>query len=51
MVLARSAKMNPAQIATYWWIALPETDFITQVDIAGPGFINFTLSADRTSKL
>lgn len=51
MVLARSAKMNPRQIATLLVEALPKTDFITQVDIAGPGFINFTLSADAALKI
>lgn len=51
MMLARSAKMNPRQIATLLVEALPETDFITQVDIAGPGFINFTLSADSVQQI
>ena len=51
MVLARSAKMNPRQIATLLVEALPETDFITQVDIAGPGFINFILSADAAQEI
>ena len=46
MMLAKSAKMNPRQIATLLVEALPESDFITNVEIAGPGFINFTLSAD-----
>jgi arginyl-tRNA synthetase len=51
MMLARSAKMNPRQIATLLVDVLPETDFITQVDIAGPGFINFTLSADAAQEI
>lgn len=51
MMLARSAKMNPRQIATLLVDALPETDFITKVDIAGPGFINFTLSADSAQQV
>ena len=51
MVLARSAKINPRQIATLLVEALPDTDFITQVDIAGPGFINFTLSADAAQEI
>jgi len=45
MMLARSVKMNPRQIATMLVDALAETDFISKVEIAGPGFINFTLSA------
>lgn len=48
MMLAKPAKMNPRQIATTIVEALPESDFITKVDIAGPGFINITLSADSS---
>jgi arginyl-tRNA synthetase len=48
MMLARSAKMNPRQIATLLVDKLAKADFITQVDIAGPGFINFTMSADAS---
>lgn len=51
MMLAKPAKMNPRQIATTLVEALPKTDFITQVDIAGPGFINFTLSADTSLQI
>ncbi|NQZ52819.1 MAG: arginine--tRNA ligase [Piscirickettsiaceae bacterium] len=51
MMLARSAKMNPRQIATFIVEALSNVDFITQVDIAGPGFINFTLSADSAQQI
>ncbi len=48
MMLAKPAKMNPRQIATILVESLPESDFITKVSIAGPGFINFTLSADSS---
>jgi arginyl-tRNA synthetase len=48
MMLAKAAKMNPRQIASALVEAIPATDFITKVDIAGPGFINFTLSADSS---
>lgn len=48
MMLAKPAKMNPRQIATTIVETLPESDLITKVDIAGPGFINFTLSADSS---
>ncbi len=51
MMLARPAKMNPRQIATQIVEALEDVEFITQVDIAGPGFINFTLSADSTLQI
>ncbi|HCD06330.1 MAG TPA: arginine--tRNA ligase, partial [Methylophaga sp.] len=46
MVLAKPAKMNPRQIATLIVDALPQHEMIDKVDIAGPGFINFTLSAN-----
>ncbi len=51
MMLARPAKMNPRLIATQIIEALPEVDFITQVDIAGPGFINFTLTANSAQQI
>lgn len=46
LMLAKPAKKNPRQIATTIVDVLPDSDFITKVDIAGPGFINFTLSSD-----
>lgn len=46
MMLAKPAKMNPRQIATEIIEALPATEFVTKVEIAGPGFINFFLSAE-----
>ena len=46
LVLAKPAKMNPRRIASLLVEAMPSTNFITKVDIAGQGFINFTLSAD-----
>lgn len=51
MMLARSAKMNPRQIAMHIVEAVADADFITKVDIAGPGFINFTLSADTAQQI
>ncbi len=44
MVLARVAKANPRQLAQQLIDALPASDLITGVEIAGPGFINFRLS-------
>ncbi len=46
MMLAKPAKSNPRQLAEKIVGALPSHDQITQVDIAGPGFINFTLASD-----
>lgn len=51
MMLARPAKMNPRQIATLLVDNLVKADFITGVEIAGPGFINFTLSADSAQQV
>lgn len=51
MMLAKPAKMNPRQIATEIVEALPATEFVTKVEIAGPGFINFFLSAEANQKV
>lgn len=42
--LARSARANPQQIARALVDAMPTSPMIHEVTIAGPGFINFTLS-------
>ena len=44
MQLARSLKANPRQIAEKLLAALPASPWVTKVDIAGAGFINFTLA-------
>ncbi len=44
MRLARSARKNPRELAATIIAALPDSEFIDKVDIAGPGFINFTIS-------
>ncbi len=44
LVLARQAKMKPRDIATALAKELVNTNNITKVDIAGPGFINLTIS-------
>ncbi|MBE9526020.1 MAG: arginine--tRNA ligase [Proteobacteria bacterium] len=44
MMLAKPARKNPRDIAAMIIEALPENDFVDQVDIAGPGFINFFVS-------
>lgn len=51
MMLAKPAKMNPRQIATILVEEIEHTDFITKIDIAGPGFINFTLSAESAQQV
>ena len=44
MQLARPAKRNPRQLAQAIVAALPASDAVAKVEIAGPGFINFFLS-------
>ncbi|MCU7835250.1 MAG: arginine--tRNA ligase [gamma proteobacterium symbiont of Taylorina sp.] len=46
MMLAKSARKNPRDIAVLIVDALPDNDFVEKVDIAGPGFINFFVSDD-----
>jgi arginyl-tRNA synthetase len=41
MILAKPAKMNPRLLAEKLLAALPKDSAITQIEIAGPGFINF----------
>lgn len=45
MQLAKPLKQNPRAIATSLINALPQSDYIAKVEIAGAGFINFFLSA------
>lgn len=51
MMLAKPAKMNPRQIATEIVAALPDSEFVSQVEIAGPGFINFYLTAEASQQV
>ena len=44
MQLAKAARSNPRAIATALVAALPASDEVAKVEIAGPGFINFHLS-------
>ncbi len=44
MLLARAARTNPRQLATQLVDALPASDLVDKVEVAGPGFINFFLS-------
>jgi arginyl-tRNA synthetase len=42
--LAKGAERKPRDLAQAIIAALPQNDFVTKVEIAGPGFINFFLS-------
>ncbi len=46
MLLAKPARKNPRAVAEQLVAALPKSIQIGKVEIAGPGFINFFLSAD-----
>lgn len=46
MMLARELKSSPRQIAEKLIAALPSNPLIIKVEIAGAGFMNFTLSKD-----
>ena len=45
MILAKSAKTNPRQLAERIVAAIPESPILAKVEIAGPGFINFFINA------
>jgi len=45
MVLARQAGLNPRELAQRIVAALPKAPLINDVQIAGPGFINFRMAA------
>jgi arginyl-tRNA synthetase len=44
MVLAKAARCKPRELAETLVAALPESELVERVEIAGPGFINFYLS-------
>ena len=44
MLLAKAARTNPRALAQQLVDALPVSDSIARVEIAGPGFINFHLA-------
>src|SRR5688572_3890862 len=46
MVLAKAARTNPRTLAQALVAALPPSDDVAEVEIAGPGFINFHLAPD-----
>ncbi|MCU7935158.1 MAG: arginine--tRNA ligase [Candidatus Thiodiazotropha sp. (ex Dulcina madagascariensis)] len=51
MVLAKPARKPPRELAQALLDALPASDLLERCDIAGPGFINFTLSAAAHHRL
>ena len=51
MTLAKVAKRSPRELAEQIVAALPQASLVTQVDIAGPGFINVFLAQDARYKI
>ena len=51
MTLSKVAKRNPRELAQLIVDALPADSLITQVDIAGPGFINMFLAQDARNSV
>jgi arginyl-tRNA synthetase len=51
LVLAKQARKNPRQLAQSIVDQLPQSDLIDKVEIAGPGFINFTLNRESWLQL
>jgi len=46
LVLAKQARAKPRELAEKILKALPASDMVTKIEIAGPGFINFFLRPD-----
>ncbi len=46
LVLAKSQKLNPRELAQNIIKHLPHSEWIEKVEMAGPGFINFRLTAE-----
>lgn len=44
LIIAKKAQRNPREVAEWIKQALPPSENITKVEIAGPGFINFFMS-------
>lgn len=51
MLLAKPAKKNPREIAAMIIDALPDSNFVEKIEIAGPGFINFYVSDDSRQNI
>ncbi len=51
MVLAKAAKQKPRDLATEILARLPQSEWIEETEIAGPGFINIFLPRDAYAKV
>lgn len=50
MILAKSLKKSPRDVAAALIASIPSNDRISKVEIAGPGFINFFVNQDLIAK-
>jgi arginyl-tRNA synthetase len=48
LTLAKPARRNPRELADLICAALPAAQFLAKAEVAGPGFINFTLSENSS---
>lgn len=51
LTLAKPCQSSPRAVAEQLIAALPENSFVKQVEIAGPGFINFYLAAESSAEI
>jgi arginyl-tRNA synthetase len=51
LILAKPAQKKPREIAESIVASLPESAYISKVEVAGPGFINFFLSAEALNEV
>lgn len=51
LILSKSAKIKPHDIAAMIKDSLEADSFFTKIDIAGPGFINFTLASSALATI
>jgi len=51
MLLSKSAKMPPRQVAEMIIDAIPNSDQIDRIEMAGPGFINFFVATKALNKI
>lgn len=51
MRMAKAAKTNPRELANKIVTSIPANPLVEKIEIAGPGFINFTLSDDAFLQL
>ncbi|WP_253445985.1 arginine--tRNA ligase [Halomonas sp. Y3] len=51
LMLAKPAGRKPRELAEALVAALPESDAVSQVEIAGPGFINFFAATDAAAQV